>query len=237
MSNETIKNIDDIFNMLDTILKERSKLKWDEFYLDRNKKIPFFVNYPDENLVEYFNKQKIQPGKVLELGCGPGRNAIYLAENSCEVDAVDSSSEAIKWGMERAKEKGLTINFIQKSIFDLDFEVGAYDIVYDSGCFHHIAPHRRISYLNLLDKALKPGGFFALTCFNTGGEIGGADLTDWDVYREYSLKGGLGFKKEKLVDIFSELTPIEIRKMKDMEQQSEMFGVAGLWAALFQKKN
>jgi hypothetical protein len=35
---------------------------------------------------------------------------------------------------------------------------GPYDLIYDSGCLHHLPPHRRISYLALLERALAPGG-------------------------------------------------------------------------------
>ncbi|MFB5089812.1 class I SAM-dependent methyltransferase, partial [Psychrobacillus sp. PGGUH221] len=82
--------------------------------------------------------------------------------------------------------------------FELDIAEGTYDIVYDSGCLHHIAPHRRMSYIDLVKKALKPNGFFAITCFVQGGEFGGADISDWEVYRLRSLKGGLGYTDEKL---------------------------------------
>lgn len=68
-------------------------------YSDRNRPIPFFVNTPDENLVQYFKNNWIAPGgKVLELGCGPGRNAIYFAKQEFEVDAVDLSEEALQMG-------------------------------------------------------------------------------------------------------------------------------------------
>ncbi len=51
---------------------------WDEFFADRAKPCPFFVEWPDENLVAWFGEGLLVPGRVLELGCGPGRNAIYL---------------------------------------------------------------------------------------------------------------------------------------------------------------
>ncbi|WP_265340988.1 class I SAM-dependent methyltransferase [Bacillus mycoides] len=136
---------------------------WDDFYSNREKGIPFFANKPDENLVKYFEGKLLNPGKVLELGCGPGRNAIYFAKKGCLVDAVDLSQESIQWATERAKEQNVNVNFICDNIFDLQIEEGAYDIVYDSGCLHHIAPHRRISYINLVKKALKPNGHFAIT--------------------------------------------------------------------------
>lgn len=232
---ETIRSHEDLLDMLDSLLREPTGF-WNEFYADRAKGIPFFVNKADENLVDYFNKGVFQPGNVLELGSGPGRNAIYFAEQGCKVDAVDLSQESIDWAKERAEERNLKINFIQNNIFDVQIDEGTYDIVYDSGCFHHIAPHRRNNYIELVEKALKLKGHFAITCFIEGGELGGSDITDWEVYRQRSLNGGLGFTEEKLCDIFGNFEPIEIRKMRRAEEAEEVFGVSGLWTALFRKK-
>lgn len=231
---ETIHDYEDLLDMLDSLLREPTQF-WDQFYSDREKGVPFFTNSPDENLVGYFENKLLRPGKVLELGCGPGRNAIYFAEKGCTVDAVDLSQESLKWAKERAIKKNVIVNFIKENIFELDIEEGTYDIVYDSGCFHHIAPHRRMSYINLVKKALKPNGFFAITCFVQGGELGGAEISDWEVYRLQSLKGGLGYTEEKLRSIFKDFREIEIRKMKEIKQPAEVFGVYGLLTALFKK--
>ena len=232
---EIIRCNDDLLLMLDSLLREPAGF-WNEFYSNREKEIPFFINKPDENLVSYFNKDIIKPGNVLELGSGPGRNAIYLAEKGCRVDAVDLSEESIEWAKERAKEREVEVNFIHNNIFDIQIEEGIYDIVYDSGCFHHIAPHRRNNYIELVLKALRPGGHFAITCFVEGGEFGGSDITDWEVYRQRSLNGGLGFTEEKLRIIFDSLKEIEIRRMKEARETDEVFGVSALFTALFRKK-
>jgi SAM-dependent methyltransferase len=231
---ETIYDYDDLLEMLDSLLREPSQF-WNKFYSDREKGVPFFTNSPDENLVSYFDRKFLKPGKVLELGCGPGRNAIYFAEKGCTIDAVDLSQETLKWAEERAIEKNVNVNFINENIFDLHIEEGIYDIVYDSGCFHHIAPHRRMSYINLVKRALKPNSLFAITCFLQGGELGGAELSDWEVYRLRSLQGGLGYTEEKLRSIFREFKEIEIRKMKVIEQPNDVFGVPDFLTALFQK--
>jgi len=234
---ETIYSNEDILEMLDSLLKEQSKFDWDAFYSERGRPVPFFINAPDENLVQYFNNNLLTPGgRVLELGCGPGRNAICFAKQGYDVDAVDLSKEALQWGDERAKEQGVRINFIFNNIFDLDIQKSKYDVIYDSGCFHHIAPHRRIDYVKLINKALKPGGFVGITCFVENGIVGGSDITDWEVYRQRSLRGGLGYTPEKLKMIFKDFQIIEIRRMLDIEQPSDCFGTSGLWAALFQKK-
>lgn len=231
---ETIYDYDDLVEMLDSLLREPTEF-WNNFYSDRKKGVPFFTNSPDENLVGYFENNVFKPGKVLELGSGPGRNAIYFAQKGCTIDAVDLSQETLKWAEERANDRNVSINFINQNIFDLNIEEGTYDIVYDSGCFHHIAPHRRMNYIDLVKRALKPNGFFAITCFVEGGELGGAEISDWEVYRLRSLKGGLGYTEEKLRLIFRDFKEIEIRKMKVIEQPNVVFGVPDFLTALFQK--
>jgi cyclopropane fatty-acyl-phospholipid synthase-like methyltransferase len=234
MFHELIRNEEDVWKMLDSFLREPMEF-WDDFYKDREKAVPIFADKPDENMVEYFERGSFQLGNVLELGCGPGRNALYFAEQGCTVDAIDLSQEALTWAAERAREKNVHVNLMNRNLFGMEVEESVYDIVYDSGCFHHIAPHRRMSYIRLVQKALKSGGYFALTCFVEGGELGGATISDWDVYRLGSLKGGLGFTEEKLRTIFHEFEVIEIRRMKEINSD-EVFGVSGLWTALFRMR-
>ncbi|MFC0189425.1 class I SAM-dependent methyltransferase [Fictibacillus aquaticus] len=232
---ETIASYEDLMKMLDSLLREPEAF-WDEFYQDRSKPVPIFADTPDENLKAYIKEGILTPGRALDLGCGAGRNAIFLAEHGFEVDAVDLSQSSLDWARERARERNLPINFIHKNIFNLDLEEGAYDLIYDSGCFHHIAPHRRMSYLEILDKALKHGGYFGITCFVQGGKLGGADISDWEVYRTRSLMGGLGFTEEKLIRIFSSLKPVEVRRMRDVSKGEGLLGVSDLLAGLFLKR-
>lgn len=230
-----INNYEDIKNMLDNLLREPEQF-WDEFYSNREKRIPFFENKPDENLVNYFDRKLLTSGKALELGCGPGRNAIYLTEKGYRVDAVDLSIESLKWAKDRAIDKDISINFINKNIFDLHIENSNYDLVYDSGCFHHIAPHRRIDYINLIKRALKPQGYFVINCFIEDGPLGGSSISDWEVYRIQSLQGGLGFTEEKLRRIFHDFECIEVRNMITAESNEPVFGVDGLLTGIFQKE-
>ncbi|MFC1716509.1 class I SAM-dependent methyltransferase [Candidatus Poribacteria bacterium] len=233
MSEEAIYSIDDILLMLDSLLKE-PKQWWDGYYSDRSRECPFFVNIPDENLDFYFGDGRMKRGRVLELGCGPGRNAIYLARQGCNVDAVDISSQAIQWAQERARDSGLEINFVCQSVFDLQVETSTYDIVYDSGCFHHIPPHRRMSYIELVRNALKPDGLFGLVCFTLEGGFG---LSDWEVYRQRRLGGGLGYSEERLWRTFErQFEILEFRRMKEMESDSGLFGKAFLWAILMRQR-
>ena len=230
---KTIKNYSDILEMLDDFLRE-PKGFWESFYENREKEIPFFkVKGPDENLVEYF-ETVLEPKRVLEIGCGPGRNAIFMAKKGCEVDALDISDNAIEWAKERAKVENMTINFHCKSLFDFSIEPHSYDFIYDCGMLHHLAPHRRISYLEIVKNALKPNGYFGIVCFNTDGAL---DTSDWEVYRAGNLKRGIGYTENRLKEIFKDdFNFVHFRRMKKVVQPDDVFGEDFLWASLMQAK-
>lgn len=210
---------------------------WDGFYEDRGKPVPFFVAKPDENLVSYLDRGLITKPRVLELGCGPGRNAIHLASAGCTVDAVDLSPAAISWAEERARESGTSVRFHCGDAFALTKTMltGPYDLIYDSGCFHHLPPHRRISYLDLIDRCLTPGGYFGLVCFAPD-ENGGSTLPNAEFYRRRTLEGGLAYTPDSLRHIFAGLTEWELGRMRDEPGDSECFGEPFLWTALFRRE-
>jgi len=135
-----VTNTGDLLNLLDRLLQRADDAWSNNLFADREKPCPFFVDWPDEILVADFAAGLIQLGKVLELGCGNGRNATYMASLGCIVDAVDFSSAAIDWAKQRTQAAGLPVNYIHKSIFELEVPSESYDVVYDSGCFHHIPP-------------------------------------------------------------------------------------------------
>jgi SAM-dependent methyltransferase len=218
-----VRTVEDVLALLDGLFDQP---RWDEFYADRDRPVPFFAAGPDENLVSYLDRGLVRPGRALDLGCGPGRNASHLAAAGFEVDAVDLSPVAIEWGRERAD-----VRFICGDAFTLDLD--EYDLVYDSGCFHHLPPHRRVSYLALLDRCLKPGGHFGLACFAAGSM--GSEVPDADLYRQGRLDGGVGYTPESLRWIFGEFAEVELRRMTEEPAGSPRFGVPFLWTALFQR--
>lgn len=240
MTDRHIRSVEDVLTLLDGLFaREADRWTdeggadwWDGFYADRDKPVPFFVAKPDENLVAYLDRGLLAPGRALDLGCGPGRNALRLAEAGFAVDAVDLSATAIAWAGERAREAGAAVRFRCGDAFALDLD-GPYDLVYDSGCFHHLPPHRRVSYRALLDRYLAPGGHLALTCFAAGAM--GSEVPDAELYRQARLDGGLAYTPESLRWIFSDLTEVELRRMADEPAESPHYGEPFLWTALFRR--
>jgi 2-polyprenyl-3-methyl-5-hydroxy-6-metoxy-1,4-benzoquinol methylase len=98
-----IYTTDDVLLMLDALLADGD------------------ADWNDENLVAWFGEGLLTPGRVLELGCGHGRNATYLAGLACGVDAVDLSAQAIEWAQKRAKSAGVSVEFQYCSICDATF--------------------------------------------------------------------------------------------------------------------
>jgi SAM-dependent methyltransferase len=240
----TVRTVEDVLQLLDGLFAPQADRWsadagswWDGFYADRSKPVPFFVPKPDENLVSYLDRGLITPGRALDLGCGPGRNALQLASLGFEVDAVDLSPAAIAWARERAHERAADIRFVCGDAFSLPDTglSGPYDLIYDSGCFHHLPPHRRVSYLALLERHLAPGGRFGIVCFADGAV--GSDLPDAEFYRRGRLEGGLAYSARSLRRIFGDLTEIELRRMRDEPPDSSCFGEPFLWAGLFGRDN
>ncbi|OXM73226.1 SAM-dependent methyltransferase [Amycolatopsis sp. KNN50.9b] len=224
-----IRSVEDVLRLLDGMVAPGiSTGGWDGFYADRD--VPFSVDKPDENLVSWVSQGLISPGRALDVGCGPGRNARWLAEQGFEVDAVDMSSTAIAWARERTPA-GASVTFHCGNVFETPLR-GGYDLVYDSGCFHHLAPHRRLSYVALLRRALVPGGHFGLVAFGDGGSA----MSDSEVYAQGSLGGGLAYSAVELRDIFAEFDVVEQRVMAEQPEDSALFGKSFLRTALFRAR-
>ncbi|MDV9187491.1 class I SAM-dependent methyltransferase [Streptomyces sp. SR27] len=250
LNNRDIRTVDDVLRLLDGLFApgadrwtEGGADWWDGFYADRDKPIPFFVTKPDESLVSYVGQGTLPTPattgrRALDLGCGPGRNSLYLASLGYAVDAVDLSPTAIRWAEERARDAGATgIRFVRGDAFAPGTALdGPYDLIHDSGCFHHLPPHRRISYLAFLDRALAPGGHFSLTAFAAGEGGMGSEAPDAELYRRGTLEGGLAYTDTSLRALFADLTEIEVRRMHDEPADSPAFGEPFLWAALFHRR-
>jgi SAM-dependent methyltransferase/GNAT superfamily N-acetyltransferase len=217
----------------DAELLATERAKWQSFYDDRAKPCPFFVPVPDENLREWVTNGLIAPGRALDIGCGAARNSIFLARHGYTVDAVDLSASAIQWAREEIGKAGVAVSVRCVSIFDVDIPDGSYDFIYDSGCFHHIAPRQRHEYVERVARALKPGGALGLVCFTPEG---GSGYSDEEVDRRQSLGGGLGYDEARLRGFWEGRFTIQaFRRMHAHPHGDDVFGRDFLWAMLARK--
>lgn len=82
---------------------------------------------PNSFLVE--KTVEMKPGRALDLGCGEGRNALWLAERGWAVTAVDFSEVAVERGRHWADRRGLSIDFRVADVTEYDPDPRAYDLV------------------------------------------------------------------------------------------------------------
>jgi SAM-dependent methyltransferase len=101
----------------------------------------------------------LPPGHVLELGCGTGTNAVYLARRGWQVTAVDLVDRAVRQAREKANAAGADVTVLCGDVTRFD-EVGAsgpYDLFFDLSCYCGIPPHRRDAYAAGLTTRAVPG--------------------------------------------------------------------------------
>jgi 2-polyprenyl-3-methyl-5-hydroxy-6-metoxy-1,4-benzoquinol methylase len=100
------------------------------------------------------------PGRALDLACGEGQNAIWLASLGWEVTGVDYSEVAIAKANARAERDGVTVEFASADLVEYEPEHAAYDLVLV--LYLHIPSAQRGAVHAKASAALAPGGTFLL---------------------------------------------------------------------------
>ncbi|CAM3613525.1 class I SAM-dependent methyltransferase [Deinococcus frigens] len=196
---------------------------------------PLNSNLPDVNLLDWRAAGLLSGGEgltALDIGCGLGRNTRWLAGQGYRATGVDLSAFAVRQARQRIVEAEAT--FLEGDFLRESMPGSSFDAVYDSGCFHHLPPHRRLSYLNALLACLKPGGLFGICTFAAGKM--GSEVDDLTLFRQGKLEGGLGYSADDLREIFADLEPLDSRPLRPLQSADEpAFTVDFLSAALFRR--
>lgn len=181
--------------------------------------------------MHYLKDGRIQKGKAMDIGCGNGRNSRFLVDQGFQVEGVDFSAESLAWAKEFTPISD-RLTYTHASFFDLKKNHCEYDFIYDSGCLHHIKPHRRAQYLKKVFNLLKPGGYFGLVCFN---EKGAETISDYAIYENTFMSGGFGYSEEKLRKVLSPYFEIVAFNQMSQGVENKSFGQDTMWTALLYK--
>ena len=124
---------------------------WDERYRLRERVAEDFEAAPNPLLME--TVKDMAPGRALDLACGTGRNALWLAEQSWTVTAVDGSAAAIEVLRRRASERGLTLDARVADLESSQFRIdrAAWDLI--AMCYY-----LQLDLFEAAKQGLVPGG-------------------------------------------------------------------------------
>jgi SAM-dependent methyltransferase len=103
---------------------------------------------------------ELEPGRALDLACGEGQNAIWLAGLGWQVRGVDYSGVAIAKARARAAREGVEVDFVEADLVGFEPEVGAYDLVLL--LYLHIPAEERHGVHSRAASAVAPGGTLVL---------------------------------------------------------------------------
>ncbi len=107
-------------------MSESERLHWDQRYGDGSYPAR---EEPAELLKAWIDR--LPKGKALDLACGIGRNALFLAEHGFSVDAMDISEVALAKARDTAGRRGVDVNWVQADLDDLDLPADTYDVIVD----------------------------------------------------------------------------------------------------------
>jgi SAM-dependent methyltransferase len=104
-------------------------------------------------------------GKIIDLGCGEGRDSLYLLSQGHDVVSVDVSHSALARARERAAAANLDASgFMERDIIYLrGFDEGSFDLAMNMGCLHMLTDEeQRARHISRVFDILRPGGHFVV---------------------------------------------------------------------------
>lgn len=112
---------------------------------------------PTSELKRVVLGDRIVPCRAIELGCGTGTNAVWLAQQGFTVTAIDVSPSAVERARERAEKAGVSVCFLAGDLRDADQLGGPYDFFVDCGCYGAVQLGDRAGYLDAVARLTRPG--------------------------------------------------------------------------------
>ncbi len=116
-------------------------------------------------LVSLVESGRIEPCRAIDLGCGAGANAIYLAQNGFDVTGVDYAEAAIETAKVRAMDAGMQVRFVVDDLTNLQHITGKYDFLLDYGVLDDLRMPNRELYLKNMLPLTRPGSRYLLWGF------------------------------------------------------------------------
>lgn len=154
-------------------------------------KLPWFHKALDADFEQALKQLPMTKGNVLDIGCGPGTQAVALAKLGFSVVASDISESAVASARQLAETEHVPVEFYVDDVLDSQLR-SSFDLILDRGIFHCFSSAAsQQAYLVTIRRLLKPGGILLLKCFhkNETGETGPPGRYDEADIRRFFTNG------------------------------------------------
>jgi tellurite methyltransferase len=130
---------------------------WNQTYKDREASSTFGNGQPSSEIVDISSKLNHR-ASILDIGCGDGRNSLFLSKKGFKIDAFDISEAGIEKIKYLANKENLKINTFLCDMRNFEFEK-SYDLIITHGCLHLISKKDWLRLISLIKENTNIKGF------------------------------------------------------------------------------
>ena len=138
---------------------------WDDHY--RSGQPPWETGSHSTELQRLVAKEYIAPCRVVDLGCGSGINALWLAQQGFDVTGIDVSPLAIQQAQARAVAGGVTVCFEEDDLLAPRREYDPFPFFFDRGCYHAVRRVDAAAYVRTLQSLTLPNALGLILAGNS----------------------------------------------------------------------
>jgi SAM-dependent methyltransferase len=120
---------------------------------------------PRSELVELVESGRLQPCRAVDLGCGSGANAVFLASRGFDVTGVDFAASALEKAARLAEAERVHVDWVRDDLTHLSNLQSGFDLLVDYGALDDLNHRDRDRYVAQVVPLARPGARFLLWCF------------------------------------------------------------------------
>jgi SAM-dependent methyltransferase len=127
-------------------------------------------------------------GSALDVGCGTGDSAIYLAQHGWKVTGVDYVEKPLDKARAKAGAADVSVNFARADVTQLSHEgIGTgFQLIVDNGCLHNMSGADRESYVREVSAVAAADARLLIVAFPPGGRLGVPGIDHAEIERRFT---------------------------------------------------
>ncbi len=175
--------------------------RWDSAY-QGDRRPGWDTGRPSTELKKAVEAGTLKPCRAVELGCGTGTNAIYLASRGFDVTAVDLAPTALARAEEKARKAKVRVRWLLADVLHPP-KLEPFDLLFDRGCYHGVRAGQAAAYVETLCRLSKPGTCVLIVAGNASEPLphyGPPRVSEEEIRRDFSPRFAFEWLRETRFD-------------------------------------